>query len=113
MTHVTPEEHSLFSPLLILFLCLFYILIMLPIRLNKIYRKAVAGHTWIEMTPEGLVYDRAEQKKEIAWEEVAGVAIYKDYCFLYDKGGSEFLLVTSDERVKESLLYYLNARKVK
>lgn len=26
---------------------------------------------------------------------------------------SEFLLVTSDERVKESLLYYLNARKVK
>ena len=106
MTHVTPEEHSLFSPLLILFLCLFYILIMLPIRLNKIYRKAVAGHTWVEMTPEGLVY-------EIAWEEVAGVAIYKDYCFLYDKGGSEFLLVTSDERVKESLLYYLNARKVK
>ena len=84
MTHVTPEEHSLFSPLLILFLCLFYILIMLPIRLNK-----------------------------IAWEEVAGVALYKDYCFLYDKGGSEFLLVTSDERVKESLLYYLNARKVK
>ena len=61
MTHVTPEEHSLFSPLLILFLCLFYILIMLPIRLNKIYR-----HTWVEMTPEGLVYDRAEQKKEIA-----------------------------------------------
>ena len=104
MTHVTPEEHSLFSPLLILFLCLFY---------NKIYRKSVAGHTWVEMTPEGLVYDRAEQKKEIAWEEVAGVAIYKDYCFLYDKGGSEFLLVTSDERVKESLLYYLNARKVK
>ena len=99
MTHVTPEEHSLFSPLLILFLCLFYILIMLPIRLNKIYRKAVAGHTWVEMTPEGLVYDRA--------------ALYKDYCFLYDKGGSEFLLVTSDERVKESLLYYLNARKVK
>ena len=85
---------------------------MLPIRLNKIYRKAVAGHTWVEMTPEGLVYDRAEQKKEIAWEEVAGVVFYKDYCFLYDKGG-EFLLVTSDERVKESLLYYLNARKVK
>ena len=27
--------------------------------------------------------------------------------------GGEFLLVTSDERVKESLLYYLNARKVK
>ena len=112
MTHVTPEEHSLFSPLLILFLCLFYILIMLPIRLNKIYRKSVVGHPWVEMTPEGLVYDRAEQKKEIAWEEVAGVALYKDYCFLYDKGG-EFLLVTSDERVKESLLYYLNARKVK
>lgn len=86
---------------------------MLPIRLNKIYRKSVAGHTWVEMTLEGLVYDRAEQKKEIAWEEVAGVALYKDYCFLYDKGGSEFLLVTSDERVKESLLYYLNARKVK
>ena len=86
---------------------------MLPIRLNKIYRKSVVGHTWVEMTPEGLVYDRAEQKKEIAWEEVAGVAFYKDYCFLYDKGGSEFLLVTSDERVKESLLYYLNARKVK
>lgn len=85
---------------------------MLPIRLNKIYRKSVAGHTWVEMTLEGLVYDRAEQKKEIAWEEVAGVALYKDYCFLYDKGG-EFLLVTSDERVKESLLYYLNARKVK
>ena len=53
-----------------------------------------------------------EPKKEIAWEEVAGVVFYKDYCFLYDKGG-EFLLVTSDERVKESLLYYLNARKVK
>lgn len=91
MTHVTPEEHSLFSPLLILFLYLFYILIMLPIRLNKIYRKAVAGHTWVEMTPEGLVYDRAEQKKEIAWEEVAGVAFYKDYCFYTTKAASSCL----------------------
>lgn len=91
MTHVTPEEHSLFGPLLILFLCLFYILIMLPIRLNKIYRKAVAGHTWVEMTLEGLVYDRAEQKKEIAWEEVAGVALYKDYCFYTTKAASSCL----------------------
>ena len=86
MTHVTPEEHSLSAPADIVPVSFLY-MIMLPIRLNKIYRKAVAGHTWVEMTPEGLVYDRAEQKKEIAWEEVAGVALYKDYCFLYDKGG--------------------------
>lgn len=91
MTHVTPEEHSLFSPLLILFLCLFYILIMLPIRLNKIYRKSVAGHTWVEMTPEGLVYDRAEQKKEIAWEEVAGVALYRIIVFYTTKAASSCL----------------------
>lgn len=110
--YIAPEGQSLFTPLLILFLCLFYILIMLPIRLNKIYRKSVAGHTWVEMTLEGLVYDRAEQKKEIAWEELAGIALYKDYCFLYGRG-REFLVVTSDERVKESLLYYLNVRKVK
>lgn len=92
MTHVTPEEHSLFSPLLILFLCLFYILIMLPIRLNKIYRKSVAGHTWVEMTPEGLVYDRAELKKEIAWEEVAGVAFIRIIVFYTTKAAASSCL---------------------
>ena len=41
--YIVPEEQSLFSPLLIWFLCLIYILIMLPVRLNKIYKRSIAG----------------------------------------------------------------------
>ena len=109
--YIVPEEQSLFSPLLIWFLCLIYILIMLPVRLNKIYKRSIAGQTWVEITPEGLTYDKAELKQTFPWEEIAGIALYKTYCFLYDKRGGEFLIVTSDEKVKESLLYYLNTKK--
>lgn len=108
--YIVPEEQSLFSPLLIWFLCLIYILIMLPVRLNKIYKRSIAGQTWVEITPEGLTYDKAELKQTFPWEEIAGIALYKTYCFLYDKRGGEFLIVTSDEKVKESLLYYLNTK---
>jgi len=86
-------------------------LIMLPVRLNKIYKRSIAGQTWVEITPEGLTYDKAELKQTFPWEEIAGIALYKTYCFLYDKRGGEFLIVTSDEKVKESLLYYLNTKK--
>ncbi len=110
-TIFVPEEQSLFSPLLIWFLCLIYILIMLPVRLNKIYKRSIAGQTWVEITPEGLTYDKAKLKQTFPWEEIAGIALYKTYCFLYDKRGGEFLIVTSDEKVKESLLYYLNTKK--
>jgi hypothetical protein len=58
-----------------------------------------------------LTYDKAELKQTFPWEEIAGIALYKTYCFLYDKRGGEFLIVTSDEKVKESLLYYLNTKK--
>lgn len=109
--YIVPEEQSLFSPLLIWFLCLIYILIMLPVRLNKIYKRSIAGQTWVEITPEGLTYDKAKLKQTFPWEEIAGIALYKTYCFLYDKRGGEFLIVTSDEKVKESLLYYLNTKK--
>lgn len=109
--YIVPEEQSLFSPLLIWFLCLIYILIMLPMRLNKIYKRSIKGHTWIEMTPEGLIYDKPELKRTIPWEDMRGISIYRNYCFLYDKNGSEFLIVTSDKKMKETLLYYLNAKK--
>ena len=78
---------------------------------NKIYKRSIAGQTWVEITPEGLTYDKAELKQTFPWEEIAGIALYKTYCFLYDKRGGEFLIVTSDEKVKESLLYYLNTKK--
>ena len=106
-------RHFSFSLLFIMiwFLCLIYILIMLPVRLNKIYKRSIAGQTWVEITPEGLTYDKAELKQTFPWEEIAGIALYKTYCFLYDKRGGEFLIVTSDEKVKESLLYYLNTKK--
>lgn len=109
--YIVPEEQSLFSPLLIWFLCLIYILIMLPMRLNKIYKRSIKGQTWIEMTPEGLIYDKPELKRTIPWEDMRGISIYRNYCFLYDKNGSEFLIVTSDKKMKETLLYYLNAKK--
>lgn len=109
--YIVPEEQSLFSPLLIWFLCLIYILIMLPMRLNKIYKRSIKGQTWIEMTPEGLIYDKPELKWTIPWEDMRGISIYRNYCFLYDKNGSEFLIVTSDKKMKETLLYYLNAKK--
>lgn len=110
--YIVPEEQSMFSPLLIGFLCLVYILIMLPVRLSKIYKRSIAGQTWVEITPEGLTYDKTEQRQTIHWGEIAGIALYKTYGFLYDEKGGEFLIVTSDEKVKESLLYYLNAKKI-
>lgn len=106
--YIVPEEQSLFSPLLIWFLCLIYILIMLPIRLNKIYKRSIAGQTWVEITPDGLTFDKANLKQTLLWKDIDGIALYKGYCFLYSKNGSEFLIVTSDEKVIESLLYYLN-----
>lgn len=109
--YIVPEEQSLFSPLLIWFLCLVYVLIMLPIRLNKIYKRSIKGHTWVEITPEGLTYDKPNLKQTLLWEDLQGIAVYKDYCFLYNKNGYEFLLVTSDEKVKEAVLYYINAKK--
>ena len=84
---------------------------MLPMRLNKIYKRSIKGQTWIEMTPEGLIYDKPELKQTIPWEDMRGISIYRNYCFLYDKNGSEFLIVTSDKKMKETLLYYLNAKK--
>lgn len=109
--YVVPEEQSLFSPLLIWFLCLVYVLIMLPIRLNKIYKQSIKGHTWIEISPEGMAYDKPNLKQTLLWEDVNGIAVYKGYCFLYDKNGDEFLVVTSDEKVKEAILYYINTKK--
>lgn len=106
--YIVPEEQSLFSPLLIWFLCLIYILIMLPIRLNKIYKRSIAGQTWVEITPDGLTFDKANLKQTLLWKDIDGIALYKSYCFLYSKNGSEFLIVTSDGKVIESLLYYLN-----
>lgn len=106
--YIVPEEQSLFSPLLIWFLCLIYILIMLPIRLNKIYKRSIAGQTWVEITPDGLTFDKANLKQTLLWKDIDGIALYKGYCFLYSKNGSEFLIVTSDGKVIESLLYYLN-----
>lgn len=109
--YIVPEEQSLFSPLLIWFLCLIYVLVMLPVRLNKIYKQSIKGQTWIEMTPEGLTYDKANLKQMLLWKDISGIAIYKTYCFLYNQNGYEFLIVTSDDKVKESLLYYLNTKK--
>lgn len=109
--YVVPEEQSLFSPLLIWFLCLVYVLIMLPIRLNKIYKQTIKGHTWVEISPEGMAYDKPNLKQTLSWEEVNGIALYKDYCFIYTKNGNEFLVVTSDEKVKEAILYYINTKK--
>lgn len=109
--YIVPEEQSLFSPLLIWFLCLIYVLVMLPVRLNKIYKQSIKGQTWIEMTPEGLIYDKANLKQTLLWEDINGIAIYKSYCFVYNQNGYEFLIVTSDDKVKESLLYYLNTKK--
>lgn len=109
--YIFPGESNLFSPLIIWFLCLVYILIMLPIRLNRIYRKSIAGETWIEITPDGLTYDQKDVKHFLQWEEVDGIAIYKGYCFLYNKNGYEFLIVTDDKQVVEAILYYLNEKK--
>lgn len=109
--YIVPEEQSLFSLLLIWFLCLVYVLVMLPVRLNKIYKQSIKGQTWIEMTPEGLIYDKANLKQTLLWEDINGIAIYKSYCFVYNQNGYEFLIVTSDDKVKESLLYYLNMKK--
>lgn len=109
--YIVPEEQSFFSPILIWFLCLIYFLVMLPIRLNKIYKQAVKGETWVEITPDGLTYDKTNLKQTIPWADFNGIALYRGYCFLYNKNGYEFLIVTSDEKVKESLLYYLNTKK--
>ncbi|WP_455672245.1 hypothetical protein [Phocaeicola sp.] len=109
--YIFPGENSLFSPLIIWFLCLVYILIMLPLRLNRIYKQNIAGQTWIEIAPEGLTYDKKDLKQTLQWEDVNGIAIYKGYCFLYNKNGYEFLVVTGDKRVIEAILYYLNEKK--
>lgn len=109
--YVIPNETSFGTSLFILFLCLVYGLIVLPIRLNKIYKQSVVGQTWVEISPEGLTYDRVNQKQTILWKEFNGIAIYKDYCFLYNTNGFEFLVVTSDKHVIESILYYLNKEK--
>lgn len=109
--YVIPNETSFGTSLFILFLCLVYSLIVLPIRLNKIYKQAIAGQTWVEISPEGLTYDKVNQKQTISWNEFNAIAIYKDYCFLYNMNGSEFLVVTSDKHVVESILYYLNKEK--
>lgn len=111
--YVFPGGNSLFGPLVIWFLCLVYILIMLPIRLNRIYKRSIAGQTWIEIAPEGLAYDKKELKQLVQWENITGIAIYKGYCFLYDKAGFEYLIVTDDRRVIEAILYYLNERSSK
>ena len=109
--YIIPEEQSFSSPILIWFLCLIYLLVMLPVRLNKIYKQSVKGQTWIEMTPEGLTYDKENLKQTLLWKDINGIAVYKTYCFLYNQNGSEFLIVTSDDKVKESLLYYSNTEK--
>lgn len=111
--YVFPVENSLFSPLVIWFLCLIYILIMLPVRLNRIYKRSIAGQTWIEIAPEGLAYDKKDEKRVLQWENIDGIAIYEGYCFLYDKDGLELLVVTADRRVIEAILYYLNERTSK
>lgn len=109
--YVIPNETSFGTSLFILFLCLIYSLIILPIRLNKIYKQGIAGQTWIEVSPDGLTYDKVNLKQTVSWKEINGIAIYKDYCFLYNVNGYEFLVVTSDKHVVESILYYLNTQK--
>lgn len=109
--YVIPNDNNFFGPLIIWLLCLVYILIMLPIRLNRIYKQSIAGQTWVEIAPEGLTYDKANLKQTLLWEDVNGIALYKGYFFLYNKNGYEFLVVSSDSKVKESVLYYLNQKK--
>ena len=50
---------------------------------KQIYKRSIAGQTWVEITPEGLTYDKAELKQTFPWEEIAGIALYKTYC-LYE-----------------------------
>lgn len=106
--YVMPERHGLFIPLLIWFLCLFYMLVALPIRLNQLYRKRMAGHTWVELTPDGILFDRSGRKEQVDWQEIRGVALYRKYVYLYGRQGKEYLVVTADEQVRQALLYYLN-----
>ena len=63
---------------------------MLPVRLNKIYKRSIAGQTWVEITPEGLTYDKAKLKQTFPWEEIAGIALYKPIAFCMIKEAVNF-----------------------
>lgn len=85
-----------------------FLFITIYIQTKRIYKQTIGGETQVVLSQEGLTYIKCNLKQTLLWKDFTGILLFKKYGFLYNKNNFEFLLVTSDDKIKNAVIYYLN-----